>query len=190
MEKLIESIEAIIHLNKEERNEIQQAFTPQTIPKGNFFIQEGQFCHHIAFTQSGRMRIFYLDEKGHEVTCYFIQKNEFMSSYTSFLTRTPTRENIEAIEDTQLWLLHREQLEHLSQKVPKIHIWRRVIAENLFIYMERRVSMLQSQSALERYEATLHNNPTLLLNVPLQYTASFLGITPQHLSRLRKNKPK
>jgi CRP-like cAMP-binding protein len=61
-----------------------------------------------------------------------------------------------------------------------------VIAENLFITMERRIAMLQSQSACERYENMLQENPDIILSVPLQYTASFLGITPQHLSRLRK----
>jgi hypothetical protein len=65
-------------------------------------------------------------------------------------------------------------------------VFRRVIAENLFITMEKRIAMLQSQSAIERYEKMLNENPDILLSVPLQYTASFLGMTPQHLSRLRK----
>lgn len=190
MEKLIESIKAIVHLNEVEISQVKEAFTPKSIAKGDFLIQEGQYCQQIAFILSGRLRIFYLDEKGNEITCYFVKENEFVSSYTSFLTHTPTRENIEAIEPTQLLVIDREPLEQLSKKVPKVHIWRRVIAENLFIYMERRISMLQSQSALERYEATLRNNPDLLLKVPLQYTASFLGITPQHLSRLRKSQAK
>jgi hypothetical protein len=64
--------------------------------------------------------------------------------------------------------------------------FRRIIAENLFILLEKRVSMLQSQTAHERYENMLRENPEIILSVPLQYTASFLGITPQHLSRLRK----
>jgi hypothetical protein len=64
------------------------------------------------------------------------------------------------------------------------------VAENLFITMERRIAMLQSQSAQERYEKMLKENPEIILNVPLQYTASFLGVTPQHLSRLRKEKLK
>jgi CRP-like cAMP-binding protein len=67
-----------------------------------------------------------------------------------------------------------------------MQVLRRVIAENLFITMERRIAMLQSQSAYERYENMLQENPDIILSVPLQYTASFLGITPQHLSRLRK----
>jgi long-subunit acyl-CoA synthetase (AMP-forming) len=80
----------------------------------------------------------------------------------------------------------KKDIEELSVLIPKMQIFRRIIAENLFIIMEKRIMMLQSQSAHERYEKMLKENPEILLSVPLQYTASFLGITPQHLSRLRK----
>jgi hypothetical protein len=91
------------------------------------------------------------------------------------------------LEDSVLRVISKEDLEYLSALIPKMHIFRRIIAENLFITMEKRVAMLQSQSAYERYEKMLKDNPDIILSVPLQYTASFLGITPQHLSRLRKD---
>jgi hypothetical protein len=90
------------------------------------------------------------------------------------------------LEDTTLRVVSKADIEELSVMVPKMQIFRRVIAENLFITMEKRINMLQSQSAYERYEKMLRDNPEIILSVPLQYTASFLGITPQHLSRLRK----
>jgi CRP-like cAMP-binding protein len=102
------------------------------------------------------------------------------------LTNTPANENISALEDSVLRVISKKELEELCELVPKMQIFRRVIAENLFITMEKRIFMLQSQSAHERYENMLRNNPDIILNVPLQYTASFLGLTPQHLSRLRK----
>ena len=89
-------------------------------------------------------------------------------------------------KDATLKVISKDNLEALSISVPKMHIFRRVIAENLFITMEKRIAALQSQSAAARYENMLRDNPDILLSVPLQYTASFLGITPQHLSRLRK----
>jgi CRP-like cAMP-binding protein len=110
----------------------------------------------------------------------------FISSFTSFLTNTPANENISALEDSVLRVISKKDLEELCEQVPKVQIFRRVIAENLFITMEKRIFMLHSQSAHERYENMLKNNPDIILSVPLQYTASFLGITPQHLSRLRK----
>ena len=114
-------------------------------------------------------------------------ENNFISSYTSFLTLTPTKENIEAVEDVEILVINREDLEKLSKEVPKVQIWRRVIAENLFILLERRISMLQSKTAQEQYENLIKENGDIILKVPLQYTASFLGVTPQHLSRLREN---
>jgi len=90
------------------------------------------------------------------------------------------------LEDSVLRVISKKDLEELCEQVSKMQIFRRVIAENLFITMEKRIFMLQSQSAHERYENMLKDNAEIILSVPLQYTASFLGITPQHLSRLRK----
>lgn len=175
-------------LSPQEKKRIQETFKPVSLKKGDFFIKPGQFCNHIAYAVSGKLRVYYLDDNGNEVTCFFVSEPQFISSYTSFLTETPTREHIEALEDTELLMIHRDPMEALCREIPKLHILRRVIAENLFILMEKRITMLQSHSAQERYEMTLKEQPDLLLKVPLQYTASFLGITPQHLSRLRKQR--
>lgn len=186
MTTLSENIDQIIRLTTAEKTIIENAFKPIKISKGDLWVKEGIVCDHVAFVQSGKLRVFYNDDSGSEVTCYFVTQDNFISSFTSFLTNTPTTENISAIEDTSLMTISKNELESLSDKIPKIHIWRRVIAENLFITMEKRIAMLQSQTANERYERMLKENPDIILSVPLQYTASFLGITPQHLSRLRK----
>ena len=186
MEELIASIDMIIKLTSEEAGQIESAFDRHSIPAGGYLIEEGQYCDHIAFLTKGRLRVYYHDGDANEVTCYFADPGQFISSYTSYLTRTPTREYIEAIEETDTYIIDRETMEILSEKIPKLQVFRRVIAENLYLMMERRITMLQVYSARERYEKFMEENPDLLLNVPLQYTASFLGITPQHLSRLRK----
>ena len=149
-------------------------------------IKQGKVCDQVAFVVSGKLRNFYIDDAGNEVTCFFVTADSFVSAFTSFLTNTPTHENITALEDTVLRVISKKDIEELSVLIPKMQIFRRIIAENLFIIMEKRIMMLQSQSAHERYEKMLKENPEILLSVPLQYTASFLGITPQHLSRLRK----
>ncbi|MCF6361122.1 MAG: Crp/Fnr family transcriptional regulator [Cyclobacteriaceae bacterium] len=186
MKTPIDVINQIINLNENEAKIINQYFVSKILKKGDLFIKEGQYCNNIAFISSGTVRVFYTDENANEISCFFMNENNFISSFTSFLTHTPTKENIEAIDEVELHIINREELEKLSAEVPKIQIWRRVIAENLFILMERRIAMLQSQSAQERYENMIKENGDIILKVPLQYTASFLGITPQHLSRLRK----
>jgi CRP-like cAMP-binding protein len=181
-----ENISQIIDLTADEKRRIDEMFKPTNISKGNFWIKEGKVCDQIAFVQSGKLRIFYCNESGDEVTCYFSTPGNFITSFTSFLTNTPTNENISVIEDSQLMVISKKDIEILSDEMPKIQIFRRIIAENLFIIMEKRIAMFQSQSAYERYEKMLQENPEIILSVPLHYTASFLGITPQHLSRLRK----
>ena len=181
-----ESIHQIIALDEWEKDRIDDAFTKVSLTKGELWISQGKICDKVAFVVSGKLRNFYFDDGGNEVTCFFVAADQFVSAFTSFLTNTPTHENISALEDTVLKVISKKNLEDLSVEVPKMQIFRRVIAENLFISMEKRIVMLQSQSAFERYEIMLRENPEILLNVPLQYTASFLGITPQHLSRLRR----
>ena len=187
---ITDTIDQVVNLTKDEKLSVEKYFTLKSIPKGELWVKEGQYCNHIAFIKKGIFRIFYNDQEGNETSCFFMPENNFISSYTSFLTLTPTKENIEAIEDVELLVINRADLEKLSKEVPKVEIWRRIIAENLFILMERRISMLQSKTAQERYENMIKENDDILLRVPLQYTASFLGVTPRHLSRLRKNSKK
>jgi CRP-like cAMP-binding protein len=186
MTTLTENISHIVSLTEYEAEAIDNAFIPLEVQKGGMWIEQGKVCNHIAYVVSGKLRNFYIDSSGNEVTCYFVLPDSFVSSFTSYLTNTPAMENISALENTCLRIISKENLEELSTAIPKLHIFRRINAENLFITLERRISMLQSQSAIERYERMLKENPDIILSVPLQYTASFLGITPQHLSRLRK----
>jgi CRP-like cAMP-binding protein len=181
-----EHIHQIIALLQPEKEWVENAFKKIELYKGDFLIKQGKVCDQVAFVVSGKLRNFYIDDAGNEVTCFFVTADSFVSAFTSFLTNTPTHENISALEDTVLRVISKKDIEELSVLIPKMQIFRRIIAENLFIIMEKRIMMLQSQSAHERYEKMLKENPEILLSVPLQYTASFLGITPQHLSRLRK----
>jgi CRP-like cAMP-binding protein len=187
MTTLSESISQIVGLTIEEKATVEKAFFQIEILKGESWIKQGKICDQVAFVVSGKLRNYYLDEAGNEITCFFVTPELFVSAFSSFLTNTPTHENITALEDTVLRVISKKGLEDLSALVPKMQVFRRVIAENLFILMEKRIAMLQSKSAFERYEKMLKEHPDIILSVPLQYTASFLGVTPQHLSRLRKD---
>jgi CRP-like cAMP-binding protein len=187
MISLTQNIGQIISLSDEEAAIVENAFGSIRISKGDLWVRKGMVCNLVAFVVSGKLRNYYINEIGDEITCFFVTPDNFITSFTSFLTNAPTNENISALEDTVLRVISKEDLEKLSQEIPRMHIFRRVIAENLFIIMERRIMMLQSQTAFERYETMLKENHDIILSVPLQYTASFLGITPQHLSRLRKD---
>jgi CRP-like cAMP-binding protein len=190
MSTLTDHIDQIVHLSADEKKIIEKYFVSIILTKGDLWIKQGKICDQVAYIASGKLRTFYIDDEGNEVTCFFVTPDNFISSFTSFLTNTPSKENISALEKTEIRVISKKELEKLSISIPKLQIFRRVIAENLFITLEKRISMLQSMTAYERYEILLKENPDILLNVPLQYTASFLGITPQHLSRLRKDATK
>ncbi len=186
MTTLTENIDQIVSLTSEEKEAIENAYGHMKLRKGELWIRQGRMCDQVAYVVSGHLRNYFIEDAGNEVTCFFVPPDSFITAFTSFLTNTPTHENIAALEDTTLRVISKKALEGLSESIPKLQIFRRVIAENLFIMMEKRIAMLQSQTAHERYERMLRENPDIVLSVPLQYIASFLGITPQHLSRLRK----
>lgn len=187
MTALTEHIQQIVSLTAEEKEIIEKYFRYVEIPKGELWTKQGKICDQVAYVVSGKLRSFYTDDEGNEVTCYFTTEDSFISSFTSFLTNAPAQENLSALEDTCLRVISKKEVEDLSEIISKMQIFRRIIAENLYILMEKRILMLQSYSAHERYQNMLKENPDIILSVPLQYTASFLGITPQHLSRLRKD---
>ena len=186
MNALIENIEQIISLSPVDKQKIEDHFHSKKLSKGEIWIHQGSICDEVAFIVRGKLRNYYINDSGEEITCFFMPAENFISSFTSFLTNTPTHENIAALEETELRFISKQDLEKLSDLIPQMQIFRRIIAENLFIIMEKRISMLQSKTAYERYENMLKENQDIIMNVPLQYTASFLGISPQHLSRIRK----
>lgn len=187
MTSLTEYMHQIVNLTDHEIDIIESAFHTLYLPKGHIWIEQGRVCNHVAFLSSGRIRNYHIDEKGNEVTCALINEHNFVSAYASFLTNTPSKEHIMALDNSVLRTISKIDLEAVSMEIPKLQIVRRVIVENIYILMEQRISMLQSHTAGDRYQQLLEHNPDIILHVPLQHTASYLGITPQHLSRLRKD---
>lgn len=161
-------------------------FHPITLKKGQLLLDVGQRCQHVAFVKSGMLRICYPNDKGEDTTCYFALPEEFVTSYSSFTTGKPSTEKIEAILPTESYLISKKDLDMLYQKIPTTQALGRKSAENVAIFMEKRLGLFQNHSADERYAYLMEHSPVLIQTVPLQYLASFLGITPQHLSRLRK----
>lgn len=187
-EKILHTINEFIPITEEESEEILSSFEHSLLSKKEFWLKEGKRCQQIAFVKSGKLRMFYYDSDGNEVTCFFAGEGTFITSYGSFLSNSAAHENIIAIENTELLTIEKSVLENLSEKVPKMQIFRRIIAEHFFVILENRIRMMQSQNAEERYELFIKEHPELISSIPLQHISSFLGITPQHLSRLRKNR--
>lgn len=174
-------------LTTDEIDAFQNLVTPKQLKKGEYFIQEGKISKEVSFVHSGLLRSFYYNSIGEEVTYCFTFADSFITAYSSFLTQSKTIENIQAITDVELYTISREQILNLEKTSMN---WLRVfklIAEQEYIKMEKRIFLLQKETAEKRYEDLLKNKSTYLQHIPLNYLASYLGITQRHLSRIRKS---
>lgn len=184
---LEQAIKNTISISQNELDFMIALFQPLTLKKEQFFLEVGKQCHHIAFVKTGMLRIFYPNDKGEHTTCHFSLPGDFITSLSSFNNQKPSTENIQAILPAELLVIDRKGLDVLYEKVPAMQEFVRKTAENVAMNMEKRIALFLNNSADERYQHLLKSNPALIQTVPLQYLASYIGISPQHLSRLRKN---
>lgn len=158
----------------------------RTMEKGDHFITEGKVCYEVAFVHKGIFRSFHTSENGEDHTYCIIFPRHFMTAYSSFISGSCTPENIQAVTKAELLVLPKQGIEQLADK--SLHCMRflKTMAEQQYIDLENRVFQLQRDSAAQRYSYLLQHYPQYLREIPLQYLASYLGISQRHLSRLRK----
>jgi CRP-like cAMP-binding protein len=155
------------------------------LKKNEFFLKEGQVCHKICFINTGILRHFYFTEQ-HEVTRWITMENEFTTSLQSFIMEVPSVENLQAITDCELVIFDRKAFKYLLDNNTGFkNLWIKALEYN-YLTAENRVFSLIKKSAEERFEWMMKNQPRFILQIPVMYTASMLGITTRHLSRLRK----
>ncbi len=148
-------------------------------------MEEGSVCNHLRFLESGLLR-FFIWKDGETVTKFFTEAPYMFTSQRSFNQREPARENIEALEDSLVWEIRYEDHKALLQ----LGIWNELAAkvtQEVQFFTENILEDLQNETAENRYRSLLKNRPQLLQRVPLKHLASYLGITQQSLSRIRKN---
>jgi CRP-like cAMP-binding protein len=175
------------------------AFEPfifsKKIKKREILLREGQVSTHIGFVLSGSFRQFYVID-GEEKTTFFFFENHFVCDYDSFLTQRPCDHNIEALEDTEILYFERETMYRLYRLYSKFETFGRLIAENVYLCIKDRLLHFLLDSPEKRYIRFMesHESELILRRVPQHYIASYLGITPVSLSRIRariaREKPK
>ncbi len=157
------------------------------LPRGEYLLREGTVCRNMYFLEAGCLRGFYVLD-GKEVTRWFASENDFVTSFHSFITRTPSLESLQTLEDSVLWSISHEALYTLYDKYPDIERLGRIACEKYYIRLEERYVNAQFRSATERYLQLLEQNPLFIQRIPLGYIASFLGISQETLSRIRSKK--
>ncbi|AZA84630.1 Crp/Fnr family transcriptional regulator [Chryseobacterium lactis] len=172
--------------SEEEIDAFLQLFEIRRVNKNEYFIQEGERCKEVAFIASGIFRSFYISDDGKDMTYCFRFPNTMMAAYSSFISDCLSRENMQAITDAELLVLKKEAVDKMVQDNLNWTKFLKTIAEQEYLELENRFFQLQRDTAAQRYATLLNNHPDYVKNIPLQYLASYLGITQRHLSRIRK----
>jgi len=156
----------------------------RTLKKGELLLTEGNVCRHVSFVNHGLLSMYYLRE-GKEKRVMFCNEMNYMSDYKSFLLQELSETYIKAIEDTELVETDYDGLQMLYKKVPEANLLGRLIAEELFIDICKRTSAEANETINQRYNNLLKEKPWLAQRVPQYMIASYLGITPEALSRIK-----
>ena len=172
-------------LTEEDWQAMEQKLSVQTLAKGTPLIRNGDICRQVSFINKGLLRLFYLSD-GKEVATGFVPENNYVSCYASFLTGQPSAENIDALEDCELINLSFTDMQTLYNTRPVFERFGRKIAEQLFILIASQTTRLLTLSPEERYQHVMKHQSYIIQRVPQYMIASYIGITPEHLSRIRK----
>ena len=172
-------------IQQDDLKKISSLFHLSTITKGDYFLKTGKFCDKLSFIQSGLLRI-YANSDDKEVTQWISKQGYFVTDLSSLLFQTPARWTIQALTDTVLYTINREDYIKIGHLVPKWHELEKLFIAKCFTTIEDRIFTHLSMTAEERYHLFFENNRELFNQVPLQYIASMLGMTPETFSRIRK----
>ncbi|OJJ16970.1 hypothetical protein BKI52_30095 [marine bacterium AO1-C] len=159
----------------------------KTAKKGEVFLKAGQRCDHLYYIVNGFTRIYYLDLEGNEVTHWFCAQDSMITSPFSYVKRETNILFFEALENTELLLISSAQLEKLIHHLPELCETFRHINAEFAMVLSRRIMSVHTETAEERYLKLMKEHPLLFQKAKLTHIASFLGITQQSLSRVRKN---
>ena len=174
-------------LSEDDKHLLMVHFKPQKLRKKQYFLQEGDVCKYIGFIVKGSARTFSVDEKGHEHVLKLSVENWWLSDFESFYLLTPSRFNIEALEQMEILQSTNAQIEEFLKHIPAFSAMMNVISQNYTIAAQRRMLASNSYTAEERYEELVRSYPHFLQRFPQNMIASYLGLSPETLSRIKKN---
>lgn len=185
-EVLFSKIAEKINLTDAEKDICKSLFSPKKLRKRQYILQQDDICKNLVFVEKGILRSYSVDNKGNDHILQFALEGWWIADIYSFLTGEPAVYNIDAIEDSELLLISKSALDELYERVPKFERYFRILTQSNMIATQRRLTATLSASADEKYLKLLSAYPNIVARVPQHMIASYLGITPETLSRVRK----
>ena len=182
---LIEKLRSYIEFNEDEERFISSVFKLKHFAKGEHFLLAGDVCSEAAFIESGVFR-FYINTDERDPTYYFAAENEFICEYPSFLRQLPSDRNIQALEPAQIRVISFDDLQRFYREVVLGERFGRLIAEEIFIDSIQQLASFYQDKPAVRYQKFVNRFPQLVQRLPQYYIASYVGIEPQSLSRIRR----
>ncbi|KAA2242781.1 Crp/Fnr family transcriptional regulator [Chitinophaga agrisoli] len=184
---LFDNFNKYSRLTEEEFHLIEQVLTRKMVKKKKNLLNEGNICKYLFFVEKGALRSYTIDENGSEHIVQLAVEDYWIADLSSFITQTPGMLTIEAIEDCEVLLLPNPELERLYDAIPSLGTFFRKLYQRAYVHLQGRLHSSQRVSAEERYLELINSQPKIGTRIPLIYIASYLGITPESLSRIRKN---
>jgi CRP-like cAMP-binding protein len=173
-------------LTEEEFNQLSPILLSKIVAKGDYLLKQGEICKHSFFVEKGLLRSYSIDQTGKEHIIQFAPTNWFISDRSSVYFNEPSDFFIEAIEETTVVIIDKNFVSHASEISPSFGQYNELLLQNHIRHLQKRVNQLLGASAEKRYLNFIQLYPDLTLRVPQWMIASYLGITPESLSRVRK----
>ncbi len=175
-----------LHIDESEISPIIDACKTKTVNREDFLLREGEHSSYAFFVESGLLRQYAIDEKGKEHTISFAPENWFVTDRESTYFNQPSTFFIQALEDSTVVMINEDFFHTLSEKIPSFTEFNSRLLHNHIRQLQNRIHQLLATSAEERYLKFIEMYPNILVRVPQTMVASYLGITPESLSRVRK----
>lgn len=173
-------------LGEEEIVKITELFETKLLKPGDHFIFPRQISDELGFIDEGILRVYIANDEKEEATRYFMRRHQFVMDIESFYKNMPTEAGIQAVTECRLMVINRTNWQYLNEEIPKLFMVTKSLTEAALINKIKDKDFLHFGTATQKYREFVRRYPDLALSVPQQYIASYLQITPQSLSRIRK----
>lgn len=174
-----------VSLTPEEQDFLKQYLTPKKLRKKQYLLQEGDICKHLCVVEKGALKAYVLTESGDERITAFALEGWTMGDLSSFIKEEPATLNIDALEDCELVLISKQAYNELLQVMPKFETYIRILMTDAYMALQRRTTNMISLPLEERYKALTAMYPNIVQRVPQHMIASYMGLSPETLSRVR-----